>query len=167
MGTFLHILLCSAAAIGGHYAVGLTSPSHSGAKSGASGTYRFVEPGLMAVPIVRHSDMQGLAFLKLGLSVDAALPLDEAALNTLIADALYDAVIPVPSSTEGSGPFDMTSLDLNAVRETVAGRLNEMTGMEAVQGGDAAAAGHAWKRRIAFAHSRRADRRLKGPIPRH
>ncbi len=133
MGAFLHILLCSAAAIGGHYAVGLTAQTHSTPAGDISGLQRFVEPGLMAVPIVRGSTMQGLAFLKLGLTIDAAVDLDDPALNTLIADALYDAVLPEPSKADSANPFDMSFVDLDALRAGIAGRVNDVTGVPVVK----------------------------------
>ncbi len=87
----------------------------------------------MAVPIVRGSRMHGLAFLKLGLTVDAALDLDENALNTLIADALYDAVIPEPSKADSAKPFDMSFLELDTLRAGIVARLNHAVGMPVVR----------------------------------
>ncbi len=126
MGAFLHILLCSAIAIGGYHAVGLTAQTPSIQSASAGAPHRLVEPGLMAVPIVRGSTMHGLAFLKLGLAVEPGLAPSDEALHTLIADALYDAVLPEASKVDRNALFDMTFLDLEAMRVAVARRVNEM-----------------------------------------
>lgn len=133
MGAFFHILLCSAAAIGGYLAVGLTSQPPMNAAGEAVASYRFIEPGLMAVPIVHGSRMKGLAFLQLGLTVDATLPFDDATLGVLVADGLYDAVIPEPSQADSENALDKGFLDLRAVRAAITDRLNEVAGVAVVK----------------------------------